>query len=251
MSTTASVKHQVLVTGFGPFRQFKENPSWLAVRTLQNTILHTPTSTSEAIRISTLQIPTVYSQVLDIIPGLHAAPPVLPAPSSISIPIPEDFPPPPENGYTLIIHVGVAPPTELRVELFGDKTGYNKLDHEEKYADVVGEEEGKEEDGSPVLIRGVAGERYSMFAERLKVEVDVDQLLEDCARDGKTLVTSTDAGHYLCDFTLYCSLAESKMAGRNTPVMFIHCSPVNEPMSTEQVAEGLKSIVANVCARLG
>jgi len=81
--------------------------------------------------------------------------------------------------------VGVAPPTELRVELFGDKTGYNKLDHEEKYADVVGEEEGKGEDGSPVLVRGVAGERYSMFTERLKVEVDVDQLLEDCARDGK------------------------------------------------------------------
>jgi len=46
--------------------------------------------------------PTVYSRILEIVPGLHATPPVLP--SFIS----KDFPPSPESGYTLIIHVGVA-----------------------------------------------------------------------------------------------------------------------------------------------
>lgn len=41
-----------------------------------------------------------------------------------------------------------------------------------------------------------------------------------------------DAGHYICDFTYYCSLAESKRNGkpyekdRNTQVLFVHCPPV-------------------------
>ncbi|THV03361.1 peptidase C15, pyroglutamyl peptidase I-like protein [Dendrothele bispora CBS 962.96] len=235
-----AIKHRVLVTGYGPFRQYKENPSWFAVRTLHNTVIHTSTSTSsnpEPIHITSLEVPVVYSAVLDIVPGLHAAPPILPSS------VPDDFPTPPQGGYTLIVHVGVAGPTELRVEMFGDKTGYDKPDHEGKLADIVGEE-----DGQPV--RGFNEERYGMFPERLQIQVPVDPLLEGCANDGTTLVTSIDAGQYLCDFIFYCSLAESKMAGRNTPVLFIHCPPIGEPLSTEQVTEGLKSIVANVCARL-
>ncbi|KAK7433881.1 hypothetical protein VKT23_020506 [Stygiomarasmius scandens] len=257
-----AIKHRVLITGYGPFRQYKQNPSWLAVRTLHNTVIYTPnhgdSSSREPIHITSLEIPVVYSEVLDIIPGLHAAPPVLPSLALTNTNgnlTTQLAPPPPQDGYTLIIHVGVAGPTELRVELFGDKTGYDLPDHLGKFAPVVGErspdpDKGEEGD-EPVPVRGFGGEKYGMFPERLGVKVDVDTLLEDCAKEGKTLVTSTDAGHYLCDFILYCSLAESKMAGRNTPVMFIHCPPVGRPLSTEQVAEGLKSIVSNVCARLG
>ncbi|KAF5371289.1 hypothetical protein D9758_004247 [Tetrapyrgos nigripes] len=236
-----AIKYRVLVTGYGPFRNYKENPSWLAVRRLHDSVIRTSASSSatpESIHISSLEVPVVYSAVLDIVPGLHAAPPVLPSS------VPKDFPTPSQDGYNLIVHVGVAGPTELRVEIFGDKTGYNIPDHEGKYAGIVEEKEGE----APV--RGFADERYGMFPERLQIRVPVDPLLEGCAQDGTILVTSTDAGHYLCDFILYCSLAESKMAGRNTPVLFIHCPPIGEPLSTEQVAEGIKSIVANVCGRL-
>ncbi|KAL1695451.1 hypothetical protein GGG16DRAFT_121669 [Schizophyllum commune] len=235
-----AIKHRVLVTGFGPFRQYKDNPSWLAVRTLHDTVIHTsaapahhphaPPPAPEPIHITALEVPVVYDAVLSIVPGLHAAPPVLPPG------LPDDFPPPPEDGYSLIIHVGVSRAGPLRLETFGDKTGYNKPDHEGKLADVVDEASST---------RGFADERYASLPERLRIAVDPDLLCERCAKDGVNLVPSTDAGHYLCDFILYCSLAESNLAGRATPVLFIHCPPVDEPLSTPQVAAGLKSIVAN------
>ncbi|KAI4523461.1 peptidase C15, pyroglutamyl peptidase I-like protein [Schizophyllum commune Tattone D] len=241
-----AIKHRVLVTGFGPFRQYKDNPSWLAVRTLHDTVIHTsaapahhphaPPPAFEPIHITALEVPVVYDAVLSIVPGLHAAPPVLPPGLS------DDFPPPPDDGYSLIVHVGVSGSGPLRLETFGDKTGYNKPDHEGKLANIV---EGTRS------TRGFADERYASFQERLRIAIKPELLSERCAEDGINLVPSTDAGHYLCDFILYCSLAESKLSGKAIPVLFIHCPPVDEPLSTAEVADGLKSVVANalLCIR--
>ncbi|KAK7470051.1 hypothetical protein VKT23_001488 [Stygiomarasmius scandens] len=109
--------------------------------------------------------PTVYSRILEIVPGLHATPPVLP--SFIS----KDFPPSPESGYTLTIHVGVAQSHSALNRLVTRRVVINL---------VVKEEEG--EDGSSMSVRGLAGERHNMFPERLQVE------MEDCAWDGKAIV---------------------------------------------------------------
>lgn len=67
---------------------------------------------------------------------------------------------------------------------------------------------------------------------------------------------STDAGHYLCDFTYYCSLAQAKLAqerageAKPRPVFFLHLPPIGEPMSTEQVTDGIKKIILWVSAQL-
>ena len=65
-----------------------------------------------------------------------------------------------------------------------------------------------------------------------------------------------DAGHYLCDFIYYCSLAEAKRSAKpyekrkNTQVLFLHCPPVNQPLSTEEVTEAIKLIVVWICREL-
>lgn len=65
-----------------------------------------------------------------------------------------------------------------------------------------------------------------------------------------------DAGHYLCDFIYYCSLAEAKRTAkpyekrRNTQVLFLHCPPVNQPLRTEEVTDAIKQIVAWMCGEL-
>ena len=72
-----------------------------------------------------------------------------------------------------------------------------------------------------------------------------------------------DAGHYLCDFIFYCSLAEAKKGIspqdkfkdripplRPTPVLFMHCPPVDQPLSTEKVTDAIQRIVLWVCSRL-
>ena len=66
-----------------------------------------------------------------------------------------------------------------------------------------------------------------------------------------------DAGHYLCDFIYYCSLAEAQRNGKpfekdkSTKVLFLHCPPVDQPCSTEEVVETIKRIVVWVCSGLG
>ncbi|KAG5342908.1 Adenylyl-sulfate kinase [Termitomyces sp. Mn162] len=58
-----------------------------------------------------------------------------------------------------------------------------------------------------------------------------------------------DAGHYLCDFIYFCSLAEAKRTAnpyerrRNSQVLFLHCPPVNQPLSTEKVTEAIQQII--------
>jgi pyroglutamyl-peptidase len=58
-----------------------------------------------------------------------------------------------------------------------------------------------------------------------------------------------DAGHYVCDFTYYCSLAEAKRTAQNntkgklTKVLFMHCPPANQPFSTEKVTDAIKKII--------
>ena len=71
-----------------------------------------------------------------------------------------------------------------------------------------------------------------------------------------------DAGHYVSDFCMYCSLAESKRAAakqekikerssppKSTPVLFMHCPPVGQPLQSEEVTDAIKKIILRVCAR--
>ncbi|KIY53100.1 peptidase C15, pyroglutamyl peptidase I-like protein [Fistulina hepatica ATCC 64428] len=234
--------HRVLLTGFGPFRQYKQNPSWLAAQQLHDTELHTPRGSP--IHVSAFDVPVVYSTVLDMVPGLHVAPPKLPADVSAN------FPMPPATGYTLIVHVGVGRAQPLRIEVFGDKDHYPEADHHREYAPII-------DNSSNPPLRGFVSARYMQSPNKLRIKLNIEELVHKCAEDGLHTVISEDAGHYLCDFIFYCSLAESELAKRGTPVMFVHCPPLDlpatavipphTPRTAEAIADGLGTIIRRAC----
>ncbi|KAI0342062.1 peptidase C15, pyroglutamyl peptidase I-like protein [Trametopsis cervina] len=319
----------VLITGFGPFWKYTENPSWAAVKPLHNTIIYTepqpPTEANSAkdqstsyaepmqqdgpvtlqqIHITTLLIPVSYQEVLAVTPGLHARPPILPIPADPAF-TPTHLP---ANGFDFIFHVGVAGRGPLRIERLGHKLNYRMKDVDEQYAPVVqlpkdpapqepGETERMERQrvGVPVtsleaaninVFRGTMdlanGERlleshhqehqpargfgkgYENFADELFTEIDVTRLIFHLKKTGiEQVYSSMDAGHFLCDFIFYCSLAEAKRNAlkqeqaqarstppKMTPVLFMHCCPVGQPLETEEVTQAIKQVTAWVCARL-
>ena len=179
-----------------PFSTFKDNPSWLAVRKLHNTLLDLEAEPLELkvnlvvsergpfvdgipklelgeggkgrfIHITTLQVPTAYSAVLSIVPKLHARPPVLPDPQPL-----ESMPtiPPPEDGYDLIFHVGVAGPGDFRLELLGHRFGYQLPDAEGKYAPLLG---GTDESIDQKVMQALKERRESEASKREEERVGV------------------------------------------------------------------------------
>lgn len=206
-----------------PFSRYTVNPSWLAVQPLHNTVIHVevpadpvihddprnpppsipishPTTTRREIRITALNVPVTYGDVLSIVPGLHARPPLLP-------PLENAFPPPP-NGYDLVLHVGVAGRGPLRIERVGHKFGYNMKDANGCHAPVVrvareeasrGPSEPSPEerlerarlgydiegpiDGAEPPKRGF-GKGYESFSEEIYTDVDVEKLVHHLKKSG-------------------------------------------------------------------
>lgn len=206
-----------------PFFQFKENPSWLAVKPLHNTVIvldesFDPISVESQvvveedgndipkthIHISALEVPVVYEAVLDTVPGLHLRPPILPESLKDGF-----FPTPPKKGYDLIFHIGVAGRGPLRVEKVGHKLGYQMKDASGKLAPLVEtpmQDYGRNRDGflgavnmemlamdmvethpapegAPRLNRGF-GIGYDKFPEELYSDIDLTALVHDLKRQG-------------------------------------------------------------------
>ncbi|KIK67010.1 hypothetical protein GYMLUDRAFT_844716 [Collybiopsis luxurians FD-317 M1] len=270
----------VLLTGFGPFANHRpDNPSWLAVKALHNVVMPLDadpvvSSTHRLIKISALQVPVTYEAVVEVVPKLHLRPPVLPEA------VKDDFYPlPQDKGYDFIFHVGVAGRGPLRMEKLGHKLGYHMKDASGRLAPIVkgppsdfgrreepdmsvGEQpierigslgfdmESTSDTYSARPSRGF-GVGYEKFPDEIYTDIDVSRLVYDLRKSGiEQIYSSMDAGHYLCDFMYYCSLAESKRNGkpyekdRNTQVLFVHCPPVDQPLSTEEVTEALRRIIS-------
>lgn len=145
-------------------------------------------------------MPVAYDDVLSIVPGLHARPPVL-------SPI-EDASPPPPNGYDLVVHVGVAGRGPLRIERTSHKFGYNMKDANGCHAPIVrvareepprGPSEpspaerlerarlgydidGPIDSGEPPK-RGF-GKGYELFQEELYTDVEVEKLVHHLKKSG-------------------------------------------------------------------
>ncbi|KAJ6562717.1 hypothetical protein DFH09DRAFT_1478707 [Mycena vulgaris] len=230
------VKHRVLVTGFGPFGPYKENPSWLAVKPLHDTLI--TTEKLGAIHVTTLNIPTSYTAILDTVPLMHAAPPMLPA--EYSAPTARPLP---EAGFDFVLHVGVWKTGGLSLERLGHKTGFTDPDAFRAFPPAIAGSE----------LRGFSAPRYGGdFADELHTPIDVDALMSELTSGAEPLIvgTSNDPGRFGCDFLYYCSLAESKIAGRGTPVLFVHIPPIGKVMSTEDVTAGLQRLIPAVLAQL-
>lgn len=220
-----------------PFSRYAVNPSWLAVQSLHNTVIHVevplepaahddplnppssipisdPTTTLREIRITTLCVPVTYEDVLSTVPGLHARPPVLP-------PI-ENASPPPPSGYDLVLHVGVAGRGPLRIERIGHKFGYNMKDANGCHAPIVrvaGDEASRRPsvpspaermerarlgyeiegpiDGGEPPKRGF-GKGYELFPEEIYTDVDVEKLVHHLKKSG----VEVSVLFFICDITL-------------------------------------------------
>jgi pyroglutamyl-peptidase len=189
----------------------------------------------------------------------------------------------PETSYDFMFHIGVAGRGPLRLERVGHKLGYHMKDATGKLADLVrstpkdfsrrdntsfaaenAERERLGMDpietqtsvGGDSIVRATRGfgPAYETFPDDITTDIDVSKLVQELRRSGvEQIYTSMDAGHYLCDFIYYCSLAEAKRTSkpyekrRNTQVLFLHCPPVDQPLSTEEVVDAIKRIIVWVC----
>ncbi|KAI0027615.1 hypothetical protein K488DRAFT_60979 [Vararia minispora EC-137] len=256
--------YRVLLTGFAPFGKYKENNSWLAVAPLNSQLLtldvpdvedymeedidpESPENPNDFfhpprhIHISSILLPVAYSGVVELVPPLHARPPViLPTLRHPNHPLA----PPPESGYDLIFHVGLAGRGGLRVERLGHKTGYRMKDSIGEQAPIPAHVALQEP------ARGFGGEAYKGMADDLYTGLDVERLVHDLKAMGlQDVYSSMDAGHFVCDYTYYCSLAETKRTaqnntkGKHTKVLFMHCPPANQPFPTEEVTETIKKMI--------
>ncbi|KAI0758313.1 hypothetical protein BC629DRAFT_1551954 [Irpex lacteus] len=213
----------------------------------------------------------IQSSRLAITPGLHARPPVLPTPADSAFAA-THLPP---NGFDFIFHIGVAGRGPLRIERLGHKLNYRMKDVEGQYAPVVQlpkdpapQEPAEAERLEMQRLLAVSatahhehqpargfGKGYEGFADELFTEIDVTRLIYHLKKTGiEQVYSSMDAGHFLCDFLFYCSLAEAKRNANKqekdkarstppkiTPVLFMHCCPVTH---------AIKQIIVWVCARL-
>ena len=222
-----------------PFSVYKDvNPSWLAVRPLHNTILYTqspavpvthhdqtveaPPKSSRQIHVTTLEVPVKYDAVLSQIPGVHKSPPVLPMPEDPAFAVP----PPPEKGYDFIMHVGVAGIGSLYLEKLAHKWGYRKPDVDGKYApegDFKIESGGQASQaetferlrlGLQEMIWGPNQPRrgftagYESFADELRTQLDVDELLfylQEAGIEVRIIVFRCDAMKLCTDALLACT----------------------------------------------
>jgi hypothetical protein len=184
------------------------------------------------IHISVLQIPVSYEAILDIVPGLHARPPVLP---QSDVP----FPPPPEKGYDFIFHIGVAGRGPLRMEKLGHKLGYHMKDADGKLAPIVrsspkdfsrrpddptpAENLERERLGMDMVESSTTGgdnsvrpnrgfgPAYENFPDELPTDIDVTRLVQDLKRSGieaRFLVLSTS-----CNPSDICGIANIHIDG--------------------------------------
>ncbi len=157
-SDSAAERHdvEVLLTGFGVFSTFLENPSWLAVSQLHGQVLKL--TDGRQARIQCVQIPVVYSAILDTLPRIHghapqaslvashdAAPWLDPqgeqggfAGDGRSFPEGYSHLRVPEGGFDVVLHVGVGREGPMRIETRARKSGYRIKDQRDTFAPRVG-----------------------------------------------------------------------------------------------------------------
>ncbi|KAI9692768.1 MAG: hypothetical protein M1820_009367 [Bogoriella megaspora] len=230
----------VLVTGFGPFRRLNYNPSYDITVTLPQYLPATPSCpTKIKLMLYPSPIKVAYGTVIDIVPRLYSPPTEIPI-TDPSLPAPDPKTPP----FDLAIHIGMAPGRSYyTLETMGHRDGYNQWD------DVDGQK----------LPKDFGRKHWPGCPEILHTSLDtVDvwrrwkaNLLPLGSGDKEIDVRpSDDAGHFLCDFIYYSSLAwYFRLGGRNIeserPALFLHV-PGNH--DEEALARGREVTIALIRA---
>lgn len=241
----SSTKRNILVTGFGPFEDYAENPSWMAVKTFEGrqfTVetnklgnrLNNPTTYTTHTQL----VKVAYEEVLSLAPDFHKD----------------------DRRFSHIIHVGVGSKGAIAVERRAPRHQYNA-------ADV----DGRHLNGNSFdAIRGYDLQQDLHLDPLKHFEyqygiVDVDDVVAKIRStkmegiDLEHVRTSDDPGSYLCGFIYYTSMSEArkkawslsdgkdaKTPGDLTPVLFVHVPPLHKPYTQEQLAIAVWEIVRYV-----
>ncbi|GAA5987419.1 hypothetical protein JCM10908_001947 [Rhodotorula pacifica] len=265
----SQIPFRVHLTGFGPFRDIKLNPSWIAVQPLEGEVLTKPppplsgpsitTASSSSssssstprrqqrrpIELSTSLLPVEYQAVETLAPKLQV-----------------------QEGHSaapdLIIHVGVsAGDTAIRLEQRARKYGYESADAQGRFAKReggtlrTGKDEAGDEDagggrggggeGEGAFGRGgFTGAEWTSAPEELRTHVDAVRVIRWAKEQGvQWISTSEDAGLYLCEYSFFASLATARRLNPDapTPVQFIHVPSLGHPYSAEELTAALRLLV--------
>lgn len=133
----------------------------------------------------------------------------------------------------LIIHIGISPPRKYySVETLAHRDDYTITDIEGRAGWEDGEKRWRELNMPPILIPGRATEDPSSKSSYQPNE----QFLETWSSfaPNSDLRTSNDAGHYLCDFIFYTSMALAWKQGHDRNVLFLHVPGASEDADIEQ-----------------
>lgn len=224
---------KVLITGFGPFREeYPRNPSSLIANSLPRSIIFPPslksgTHTKICLIPYPTQIHVSFSTVRRLIPALYT-----------SLSHPEYDPLYAECDY--ILHIGMAGTAdEYRVERLGHRDGYYaRVDKKTGEMKVTKDVDGKTLKDCEEEMKLEEGEYWDGCPEIIQTTLDVDEIVERMhaagvgGEDDKIKVrASDDAGHYLCDFIYYSSLAHFWRKGKGEgerKVVFLHVPPESD-----------------------
>ncbi|KAJ1892181.1 pyroglutamyl-peptidase activity protein [Kickxella alabastrina] len=159
------------------------------------------------------ELPVSYGPVSELVPQLHLG-----------------------EQYSIVIHCGAGSPGVVKLEGVAHRDGYSKQGNG-----------GTKDVPDSGCVPG-----YST-AKKLSTPVNVDALKRTLAANGwASVVTSQDAGRYLCEFTYYTSLAEGETsyAKRQLPVpktLFMHIPPkMQDPYSDSELANLVRDIIRNL-----
>ena len=195
----------VLVTGFGPFQErYPINPSFETARSLPDTLT---TADGQDVRIVGFGTPirVSYGEVRDLMPVVH-----------------ESF----LGSVDIVLHIGMASGRSFyTLELYGHRDGYTK---------------NRDLDGRTLPTNdGLV--HFGDCPAMMTTSLDCDEVLrrwktnllyapENSPESGADVRASEDAGHYLCDYIYFNSLAwfgrrSGKLDGgraSDRPVLFLH-----------------------------
>ncbi|KAG0344288.1 hypothetical protein BG004_004601 [Podila humilis] len=252
---------KVILTGFEPFGKHTTNPSWLSVKPLHNTVLdltplqvisenkktddhhhHHHHQATQALVICQ-ELPVEYRKVPDLVPLLHAQHTTIKNNSNNEQQ---------QNGQekeevfakTYFIHVGVGRDGHTAIETLANRTGYGAPDN------AQWQPESK-------TTAPVPKEEWNNDPEVLNTTVDTAELAKFLTEEkGWICQQSLDAGHYLCEYTFYLSMAERHrrlVAGGqekedDRTCLFVHLPSVGNPYSLEELQKFIVDMVKRVAS---
>ncbi|KAJ8925932.1 hypothetical protein NQ315_009784 [Exocentrus adspersus] len=207
----------IIVTGFGPFRNHSVNASWEAVKLLPDQL--------DEFNIIKKEVPVIYDQVQNNIPDLWKK--LNPIVSKLKYFRQNEmliF----VTALQLVVHVGVSSFTDrITIEKCAFRKGYDQCD-------CSGVEHPTKEaccDGDDCITTGLE-------VDEICKTLNTCKQIKSCA--------SNNAGRYLCEFIYYTSLNIDR-----NKTLFVHVPPLDAPYTAKQLAEGLLEIIKCALRQIG